>query len=598
MNFTVLPPELNSARMFTGAGLGPMLAAAGAWDGLASELHAAAGSFSSATSELAGQAWQGPAALAMTRTAARYATWLSTAAGQAEHAAASARLAASAFAAGFAATVHPIVVADNRTALVSLVGSDLLGQNAPAIAAAEAEYERMWAQDVAAMSDYYAGAAAAAAQLTPWHQLLENLQVKLGSAAESLAASGLPAISVDVKAGTFNVGNGNIGVNNIGNGNTGNGNIGNANIGNANFGVFNIGDANVGIGNTGNGLIGFGLPGDGNVGVGLIPLPQVGAGPPLETALIMGGTGFNPLPRPADLAAAERFLNPTHPAYLPQFLVTPSKLFPLTGLASLTVNASVAQGVLNLDAAIMGQHAMGLHTIVAATSQSALVATLEMRHLETLPAALRPGPDDLSFVLTGNLQRPNGGIIARLGAISLPFVNLPAYGATPANAYPTIDYALQYDGFADFPRYPLNLVASANAVAGMLYVHPTYNAVTTAQIASGVVQPVSADSLTTYILIPTQNLPLLEPLRAIPIVGNPLADLIQPDLRVLVELGYDRAAYQDVSTPFGLFGTIDPAAVAAELQLGAIPAPPSGINDALARVGLSHLPPLSCHRMG
>ena len=44
--------------------------------------------------------------------------------------------------------------------------------------------------------------------------------------------------------------------------------------------------------------------------------------------------------------------------------------------------------------------------------------------------------------------------------------------------------------------------------------------------------------MTNYYMIPTQNLPLLDPLRAIPVVGTPLADLLQPDLRVLVNLGY------------------------------------------------------------
>jgi PE-PPE domain len=87
-----------------------------------------------------------------------------------------------------------------------------------------------------------------------------------------------------------------------------------------------------------------------------------------------------------------------------------------------------------------------------------------------------------------------------------------------------------------------------------------------------------SDTETTYILIPTQNLPLLDPLRAIPFVGNPLADLVQPDLRVLVELGYDRTAYQDVPTPYGLFPNVDPATVAAQLQQGAV----QGINNALA----------------
>jgi hypothetical protein len=61
-----------------------------------------------------------------------------------------------------------------------------------------------------------------------------------------------------------------------------------------------------------------------------------------------------------------------------------------------------------------------------------------------------------------------------------------------------------------------------------------------------------------------------------------LADLVQPDLRVLVDLGYDRTAYQDVPTPFGLFPNIDPATVAAELQQGAV----QGVNSALADVGL------------
>ena len=79
-----------------------------------------------------------------------------------------------------------------------------------------------------------------------------------------------------------------------------------------------------------------------------------------------------------------------------------------------------------------------------------------------------------------------------------------------------------------------------------------------------------------------QNLPLLDPLRAVPLLGNPLADLIQPDLRVLVELGYDRTALQDVPTAFGLFPHVDAAALAAGLQQGAV----QGVTTALADLGL------------
>lgn len=91
MSFVVLPPEINSLRMFIGAGTAPMLAAAAAWDGLAEELGTAAQSFASVTAGLAGQAWQGPAALAMAAAAAPYAGWLTAAAAQSAGAAGQAR---------------------------------------------------------------------------------------------------------------------------------------------------------------------------------------------------------------------------------------------------------------------------------------------------------------------------------------------------------------------------------------------------------------------------------------------------------------------------------------------------------------------------
>ncbi|WP_152162571.1 PPE domain-containing protein, partial [Mycobacterium tuberculosis] len=97
MSFVVLPPEINSLRMFIGAGTAPMLAAAAAWDGLAEELGTAAQSFASVTAGLAGQAWQGPAALAMAAAAAPYAGWLTAAAAQSAGAAGQARAVASIF---------------------------------------------------------------------------------------------------------------------------------------------------------------------------------------------------------------------------------------------------------------------------------------------------------------------------------------------------------------------------------------------------------------------------------------------------------------------------------------------------------------------
>jgi PPE-repeat protein len=146
MSFLVLPPETTSALLHAGAGSSPMLAAAAAWDGLAAELGSAAQSFSSLTSRLAADAWLGAASAAMLSTAAQYSGVLGAAAAQAQTTAAQAQTVASEFETAVAAAVHPALVAANRNQLVRLVFSNLFGQNAPAIAATEFDYEAMWAR--------------------------------------------------------------------------------------------------------------------------------------------------------------------------------------------------------------------------------------------------------------------------------------------------------------------------------------------------------------------------------------------------------------------------------------------------------------------
>lgn len=166
MDFGALPPEINSGRMYAGPGSGPMLAAASAWDGLAAQLHSAAVSYESVISNLV-SGWQGPSAMAMAAAAAPYAEWMSATAAQAEQAASGARAALAAYETAFIATVPPPAIAENRTRLASLVTTNLLGQNAAAIAATEAEYAQIWAQDAAAMYGY-AGSSATASQMTPF----------------------------------------------------------------------------------------------------------------------------------------------------------------------------------------------------------------------------------------------------------------------------------------------------------------------------------------------------------------------------------------------------------------------------------------------
>src|SRR5947209_16211448 len=167
LDFAQLPPEINSGLMYSGAGAAPMLAAAAAWEGLATELRTTASSFRSLVTGLTDGPWQGPAAASMAAAAASQVAWLSSTGVQAEDAAAQAVAAAGAYEAAFAATVPPPEIAANRALLTVLLATNFVGQNTAAIAATEAQYAEMWAQDAAAMYGY-AGASAAAATLTPF----------------------------------------------------------------------------------------------------------------------------------------------------------------------------------------------------------------------------------------------------------------------------------------------------------------------------------------------------------------------------------------------------------------------------------------------
>jgi PPE-repeat protein len=168
LDFAALPPEVNSGRMYAGPGSAPMMAAATAWDALAGQLDVFATGYSSELASLQGRHWSGPASHAMAAAAAPYVAWANTTATQAEQAAAQGRAAAAAYETAFALTVPPPVIEANRTLLMTLVATNFFGQNTPAIAATEALYAEMWAQDAAAMYGYAASALPAAAALTPF----------------------------------------------------------------------------------------------------------------------------------------------------------------------------------------------------------------------------------------------------------------------------------------------------------------------------------------------------------------------------------------------------------------------------------------------
>lgn len=143
-----------------------MLAAAAAWDGLAVDLNSTAIELDTALTGLISGPWLGATATTMAAAAAPYVAWLNTTAMQAEQVAGQAKAAIAAYETAYSMTVHPALIAANRARLTSLISTNLLGQNAAAIAAAEIEYGEMWAQDAAAMYGYVAGSTAAT-RLTP-----------------------------------------------------------------------------------------------------------------------------------------------------------------------------------------------------------------------------------------------------------------------------------------------------------------------------------------------------------------------------------------------------------------------------------------------
>jgi PPE-repeat protein len=154
MSFMMFPPEVNSSLMYSGAGSGPLMAAASAWDELAADLETTAASYQAVLAQLTGATWLGPTSARMAAATAPYVDWLALTSGQAAQTSAQARFAAAAYEGAFASTIPPAVIAANRALLAALVATNFLGQNTPAIAATEAQYMEMWFQDGLTMDTY------------------------------------------------------------------------------------------------------------------------------------------------------------------------------------------------------------------------------------------------------------------------------------------------------------------------------------------------------------------------------------------------------------------------------------------------------------
>jgi len=311
-----------------------------------------------------------------------------------------------------------------------------------------------------------------------------------------------------------------------------------------------------------------------SAGAGLLTLTSVmnsafAHGDDTDIGLVMGGTG-QPIPGSSyvDVVSAV-YIEPTapfpgqptfpgteYPGTLANGLVTPENAYPLTGVNSLPLDTSLSEGVTILNNSIQANLAAGDASIVFGSSQSSIISSLEM---EALDPSGTPSNLPVHFVFIGSEMNPNGGLLERFVGLDIASLGIRFYGAAPTDDFTTVSYTAEYDGFADFPRYPIDFLSDLNAFAGFLFVQYP---VTSAQLATAIELPTYGATETTYYMIPTTDLPLLDLVRDIPMIGNPIADLLQPDLTYLVNLGYGDPLYgwstspANIATPFGLFPSL------------------------------------------
>ncbi|MCV7193474.1 PE-PPE domain-containing protein [Mycolicibacterium brumae] len=297
----------------------------------------------------------------------------------------------------------------------------------------------------------------------------------------------------------------------------------------------------------------------------------------------------------------------------PEGVLYPATFWPIPlpgwgGLEGDKWNVSVSQGLGYLTASY--RDALGLNpgetreydnVVVFGYSQGATISSIFKANLAAANNGLVPA--NTEFVLIGNPNRPNGGLFERLALLgTVPILEATFGQPTPTNTTPlqngvrainTTDIALQYDGVVDFPKYPINLLAVANAIAGFQYVHGTYlDPYTglpdsehpfgyTVQEVEDIVAGCAAnphgqycqksdDSDTVYVTLPARSLPIAQPFLDLAsatktdFLINPIVAALQPALQTLIETGYDRSDYSKAS-PFGIVPLVNPIKLVRDL---------------------------------
>ena len=236
------------------------------------------------------------------------------------------------------------------------------------------------------------------------------------------------------------------------------------------------------------------------------------------------------------------------------------------GLGAPSGNTSIADG----------QAAIAQDIIAANPSSTNPVTVVGYSEGAVAASNLVPnyGPSsNVNFVLIGDPENPDGGILARLPTGTyIPLLGITADGPTSSTGAPVVIVTQEYDGIADAPAYPLNVVADANAVLGFYYVHGDYQAVN----PNASTNIVTTSGNLTEILVPAAPgaLPLEMPLAAAG-VPQPILVALDPALRAIINTGYPPSS-PDVAGTAG-----DPAQ---QVEFALLPPPSSLPGDTQAIV--------------
>ena len=177
-----------------------------------------------------------------------------------------------------------------------------------------------------------------------------------------------------------------------------------------------------------------------------------------------------------------------------------------------------------------------------------------------------PSADNVSFIFIGNPKRKYGGSTTE-------YTSTPT---TPNTQYTVLDISREYDGVSDVPDDPMNLLAVLNSLAGYFFVHTSYSNVDLVNDD----KLVWTEGNTTYVLVRTANLPLLDPLRYIGL--GFVADALNAPLKKIVDSAYNRDYPGVIADPTAAQKAVDDAlrgprsmsdseADAASVTAGAVP---------------------------